>query len=499
MHRINIKTNVENYDEVLNDLVISDRKQGANIYLPVSIEIDGQLLDSVGIRYKGASSYQPQMSKKSLKIDFNEFQKGQKFQGLKKLNLHNSFADASFIRDPMSYKLFREMGVLAPRTSFAQVYIDNNYAGVYQIVEQIDNVYTDGALFKNMKWANFKYRGRDPNNYRGQIDLKGNASEEDWQDLTAFLKFIDDEAGTDFSDSIQYKLDVKNFIKVLVVLTATNNYDSIIKTGRNWYLNQPEDSSRFKIIPWDGNMAFSAVFPSQYENCEITPQFFFLKEDKKSYRFYDDSEYYTDLIYRWEFGDGNTSNLPNPIHTYKRHGNYEVCLNLSILDYCEKSICLTINTRKDQQTCMSDPNSKNNYKFYKVISQKPGCCEEWNDECDKLYQNITEQQFYSFGFFPQVDEQSLAGKVLSIPRFRRMYQKEMCTLLKNYYTSSYVNDYINQMTTLIKPALADDQNALQPYQEFLFVTEINKSRRNIRNIINERIAELKSYNLCNTQ
>lgn len=35
------------------------------------------------------------------------------------------------------------------------------------------------------------------------------------------------------------------------------------------------------------------------------------------------------VSYAWNFGDGGTSSLPNPTHTYAANGNYNVCLTLS--------------------------------------------------------------------------------------------------------------------------------------------------------------------------
>lgn len=39
--------------------------------------------------------------------------------------------------------------------------------------------------------------------------------------------------------------------------------------------------------------------------------------------------------YQWDFGDGNTSNLPNPAHVYEQPGLYNVCLNVQYCDYNE--------------------------------------------------------------------------------------------------------------------------------------------------------------------
>jgi PKD repeat protein len=45
----------------------------------------------------------------------------------------------------------------------------------------------------------------------------------------------------------------------------------------------------------------------------------------------------------WDFGDGNTSNLPNPVHTYANFGSYNACLTVTNADGCTDVFCETIN------------------------------------------------------------------------------------------------------------------------------------------------------------
>jgi len=65
------------------------------------------------------------------------------------------------MNEPLSYRLFRDAGVPAGRTAYAQVYLTvpdqhtNHYVGVYSIVENVDNNFTRsrfgtkrGALFQ---------------------------------------------------------------------------------------------------------------------------------------------------------------------------------------------------------------------------------------------------------------------------------------------------------------------------------------------------------------
>jgi PKD repeat protein len=43
--------------------------------------------------------------------------------------------------------------------------------------------------------------------------------------------------------------------------------------------------------------------------------------------------------YQWDFGDGNTSDLPNPVHSFFEDGTYQVCLTVSGQDGCEDTFC----------------------------------------------------------------------------------------------------------------------------------------------------------------
>jgi PKD repeat protein len=46
--------------------------------------------------------------------------------------------------------------------------------------------------------------------------------------------------------------------------------------------------------------------------------------------------------YAWDFGDGNTSNLQNPTHTYGSDGTYIVCLTVTDAINCTSTSCDTV-------------------------------------------------------------------------------------------------------------------------------------------------------------
>lgn len=46
------------------------------------------------------------------------------------------------------------------------------------------------------------------------------------------------------------------------------------------------------------------------------------------------------IIYNWDFGDGNTSNLANPVHVYPNPGVYDVTLNIQVNEGCVADLTL---------------------------------------------------------------------------------------------------------------------------------------------------------------
>ena len=111
-----------------------------NEYIPAMLtltDVSGtHIMDSVGVRLKGNSSYFHPGVKKSFKIDFNKFIPGQNYDGLKKLNFSNGFKDPTCMREKLFFDACLDAGVPAPRASFANVTFNGEAWGFYTVVEQ---------------------------------------------------------------------------------------------------------------------------------------------------------------------------------------------------------------------------------------------------------------------------------------------------------------------------------------------------------------------------
>lgn len=222
---------------------------------------------SVGVRYKGNSSY-GLADKKSMKIDFNEYVSGQKFHGLKKLNLNNGFNDPTLLREKVFFDFCQDQGVLAPRAVFGNVRMNGTLTGFYGVVEQVDKEYldrwaddTNGNLFKagdnfgtgGTTAADLAWYGPAQSSYEPRYELKTNETANDWTDLIMLIDAINNTADAQLQTSLPSLVDLQPLLRSLAIDNLFANLDSYINSARNWYLYHNDTTGLWQWIKWDAN------------------------------------------------------------------------------------------------------------------------------------------------------------------------------------------------------------------------------------------------------
>lgn len=237
-------------------------------YLPARFTDGVLVLDSVGVRYKGNSSFTlaGNNPKKPLKIKFNEF-RNQTYYGIKTLNFSNGIGDPTLLREKIGYDIARKLGP-APRANFATISLDGQPLGLYTQVEQADKTFlkrwfTDakGNLFKaGDDGASLASLGTDPALYAnsGDYELKTNESEADWTGFARFVDFLNTPTDETFCAERSRFLDDENLAKFLAFNAVLSSFDSYNGSGRNWYAYQVDSVGAMRMIPWDLNQAFGA-------------------------------------------------------------------------------------------------------------------------------------------------------------------------------------------------------------------------------------------------
>lgn len=128
-------------------------------YVMCDVTIDGETVQSVGIRAKGNTSLSSVKNygnnRYSFKIEFDHYQDGINYQGLDKLSLNNIIQDNTYMKDYLCYQLMQEFGVTSPLCSYIYLTVNGEDWGLYLAVEAVEDSFlernygnSDGELYK---------------------------------------------------------------------------------------------------------------------------------------------------------------------------------------------------------------------------------------------------------------------------------------------------------------------------------------------------------------
>ncbi|MBE7500928.1 MAG: CotH kinase family protein [Verrucomicrobiales bacterium] len=225
----------------------------------------------VSVRYKGNGTFMESRGslKRSLKVDLNDGFPGRKLGGVTKLNLHNCVTDPSRMNEVLSHRLFRDAGVPAPRTAYAQVFLtvpdhhERRYVGLYSLVENVDNSFASdrfgtkkGALFKPVTRQLFEDRGPDWAAYRQSYDAKTPVSTAETQRVIEFARLVSHASDSEFAARLAGYLDLDAFARFMAVTVWLSTLDSILGVGQNYLVYLHPVTRQFHFIPWDLDHSF---------------------------------------------------------------------------------------------------------------------------------------------------------------------------------------------------------------------------------------------------
>ena len=218
---------------------------------------------TVGIRLKGQLGSKRTLAQKAaFKLKLN-WVKGQKFRGLKKMTLNNMVQDPSEIHETLTYRLFRDAGVAAPRTGFAYVYLNGIDYGMHLNIETLDDV----ALEERFGPFDHLYEGGYGSDVEtGPADTpeevtaaaKGfevdEGDEEDISDLEGLIAKVNDPAGGDFSQRIESIVELREMTRMWAVEKYVGHWDGYAgQEGGYWpnnYYLFSDSQGRFQMLPW---------------------------------------------------------------------------------------------------------------------------------------------------------------------------------------------------------------------------------------------------------
>lgn len=231
-----------------------------------SLEFAGESFPKVAARYRGNGTYFQSLygPKRSFKVDLNKYVKGQDIAGVNTLNFLNMIVDSSNLHDALAERLFRDLGVPAPRTAYAYFTLnvegkfENKPLGLYALVENVDGDYAKDRfgskkvpIFKPVTYNLFKDLGADWKEYASIYDLKTEATPAQLERVIEMARLVTHAKDGEFAHRLPEFLDLEEFAAFLAGHVLISAYDGFLSTGQNFYMYLDPRSSKFGFISWD--------------------------------------------------------------------------------------------------------------------------------------------------------------------------------------------------------------------------------------------------------
>ncbi len=303
---VDFNTLFDNQTIPLFNIIISDKNLSmldadpkAEEYVSGSLEYGNELYTDIEVRYKGSvgswlyentihtaarqdgipctdkvttindsiiTYLRPKICLKlGLKLKFNTTaQSDQRFKGLKKLQLHSLNNDPSQMREQLGYWMYREMGVRAPRTSYARVQINSEDLGLFLVVENIDGIFTrqhftsgEGNVYKQIMPVTIDNKPQSASKYIATLRTNENDNPSALL-MTEFAQDLQAANDSTITQVIRKWIDVEEIIANMLVTRVLDNWDSpwclmsfAGTNGKNYFWYEDPTRKKFTLIPWD--------------------------------------------------------------------------------------------------------------------------------------------------------------------------------------------------------------------------------------------------------
>jgi CotH protein/lamin tail-like protein len=242
---------VPSFELLVSPAAMESLERAKGAWVPGMLIFDGVVYDRIRVRHRGHSSMG--FPKLHFKLHFD----GEKLEGKKTVNLSTSWADKSYLREPLAHAIFAEAGVAACEVKrYARLYLNGKYWGLYYQIEQ------PGAEY-------LKRNGRDPDGdlfkcyARGMPTPGGNYSPSDYQNKTSkephfdqlhqFLLNMHLLDGAELKEYIKKHVDAEEFAGYLAATALVMNSDHV---GKNYLLYRDPRTEKWSMFPWDLDLTF---------------------------------------------------------------------------------------------------------------------------------------------------------------------------------------------------------------------------------------------------
>lgn len=243
-------------------------------YVPAQIKITtasatyGPL--DVEIHLKGGwGSLTPLSGKAGFKVKINSTgHKSQRILGLKKLTFNNAVQDGTYVHEATAYRLFRNVGVPAPRVGYVRIFMNcaqdmnpepgttcQDY-GLHPNIETMDEI----ALARWVNGTTHLYEGGTPyfpDMYDGavfQTDLGNSANNSDFKEFAR----INQLSGAAWYNEMIKRTDLKEMTLDWATENYVGHWDGYATNTNNYYLHS-DATGKFRMFPWGTDQTWGGL------------------------------------------------------------------------------------------------------------------------------------------------------------------------------------------------------------------------------------------------
>jgi spore coat protein CotH len=257
-------------------------------YYPADMTWRNVVVPQVGIRSRGSGSRNPR--KPGLKVDFGRYLDQTPF-GMKSLVLANATQDPSMLAQRFGLGIFARMGMPASRVVHTRLFVNDEYVGLYELIEPIDKVFLarvfgrdangtveNGGYLYEYRWKDgyeWDYLGSDLRIYWELFEPKTHESDAPgilYGPLEYLFRTLNQVSDSQFERAVGELLDLRQFVRHLAVENFIAERDGFLGDWgpNNFYLYRFQGRTLSQLIPWDKDLALSArdydILRSTYEN-----------------------------------------------------------------------------------------------------------------------------------------------------------------------------------------------------------------------------------------
>lgn len=259
--------------EIRIEILPSDRDRllqslPERVYVPATFLWNDRNVENVGVRFKGNSSSSPnQAHKRSYLVKFNEYEKGGRFLGLRRVSLDNAVQFGSVFSEPMITEILRGLGLHASRCNFAKLFVNDEYQGVYVNVERVDESFIQarfgkplGPLYKGEggPGGNLASIGNVAASYKRGFEPKTDEADESYDDLVSFILAVSSEISPTDPGVLRKVMALDDFFQTMAVMLFSGAFDQL--TGwnpHNYYLYREVADGRWHYLTSDLDVGFA--------------------------------------------------------------------------------------------------------------------------------------------------------------------------------------------------------------------------------------------------